>query len=262
MNQNERNEYSALYKSKIKVFERKYAKAVNALLKKQFSRYANILKVRGLSVAMQQVRLLAFEPELHKLLLTLYKDVGIYFAKWQTLQIKREASKGGQLGQNDQWIADIIQAFQEHIFNRAILRINDTTRDRILEILSEGEQQGLSVDEMATQLESDEITLARAKTIARTETGKAANVGRELAVKDITFQLSKEWITAGDERVRIAHAAVDGTIIDEDEDFIVDGENMNAPSDPEASPENIINCRCTCAYVPKRSAGGRLIPKN
>lgn len=58
----------------------------------------------------------------------------------------------------------------------------------------------------------------------------------------------KVWITEGDEKVREAHAEVDMMRIPIDEYFNVDGDTMRYPHDYNASPQNIINCRCVCRY--------------
>jgi uncharacterized protein with gpF-like domain len=59
----------------------------------------------------------------------------------------------------------------------------------------------------------------------------------------------KEWLTAGDERVRDMHVAADGQITKLDDYFNVGGEYLMYPGDPNGSPENIINCRCVSLPV-------------
>ena len=60
----------------------------------------------------------------------------------------------------------------------------------------------------------------------------------------------KIWQSEGDERVRLNHAMIDGAMIPIDEYFIVGGEQMLFPCDGTfASPDNILNCRCTCLYI-------------
>ena len=55
----------------------------------------------------------------------------------------------------------------------------------------------------------------------------------------------KEWLTALDERTREWHTEANGQVVGINEKFIVAGEELDCPGDPAASPENIINCRCT-----------------
>lgn len=63
-------------------------------------------------------------------------------------------------------------------------------------------------------------------------------------------QPTKIWESVGDDRVREAHLAADGQEVSISEPFIVDGESMMFPGDPNlgASAGNIINCRCGVSY--------------
>lgn len=58
----------------------------------------------------------------------------------------------------------------------------------------------------------------------------------------------KVWLTEADEKVREEHAEVDMMRIPIDEMFDVGGEQLRYPHDYNASPQNIINCRCVCRY--------------
>lgn len=59
----------------------------------------------------------------------------------------------------------------------------------------------------------------------------------------------KTWMAIEDERTREAHTIVDTTRIPIDEMFVVGNDRMLFPHDYlNASPENLINCRCSCLY--------------
>lgn len=59
----------------------------------------------------------------------------------------------------------------------------------------------------------------------------------------------KQWIAELDDRTREAHFLVDGTFIPIDEYFTVGSDKMRFPHDYiNGSPENLINCRCSCIY--------------
>lgn len=59
----------------------------------------------------------------------------------------------------------------------------------------------------------------------------------------------KRWITEKDSRVRLSHEEVDETKIPIDDYFHVGNDNLKFPHDyMNGSPENLINCRCTCLY--------------
>jgi len=56
------------------------------------------------------------------------------------------------------------------------------------------------------------------------------------------------WVTVGDEVVRVSHVVVDFTE-KVDGGFIVQGEFLRFPGDPNGSASNIINCRCSVLLV-------------
>jgi len=65
----------------------------------------------------------------------------------------------------------------------------------------------------------------------------------------------KVWLTARDGRVRptkpghFNHQAADGQTVPKGEPFIVSGELLMHPGDPNGSPGNIIRCRCAMKPV-------------
>lgn len=92
----------------------------------------------------------------------------------------------------------------------------------------------------------------RAETIARTEALRAAHEGVEEAVQQVLDSgnideqyVTRTWNTAGDERVRDSHIAMDGQERGVGETFTSGlGNELAYPGDPEAPPEDTINCRC------------------
>lgn len=58
----------------------------------------------------------------------------------------------------------------------------------------------------------------------------------------------KTWLAEVDDKTREWHLEVDGTKIPIDEMFHVGKDTMRYPHDYNASPDNIINCRCVCVY--------------
>lgn len=84
----------------------------------------------------------------------------------------------------------------------------------------------------------------RRELIARTETIRASNAGSNALYRDWGVQM-KEWLATNDERTRPDHAAANGQRVAVDARFDVGGEMLSHPGDPNGSPENTINCRCT-----------------
>lgn len=105
--------------------------------------------------------------------------------------------------------------------------------------------------------------LSRAPTIAATFTQKIAEGTKDIerdtfftarngvpaVVADVPqIEETEIWVTVGDEKVRPSHVAAD---FDPKEDFgwEVGGEFLRFPGDPQGSPANIINCRCSAQTV-------------
>lgn len=60
--------------------------------------------------------------------------------------------------------------------------------------------------------------------------------------------LKKTWIARLDSKTRPAHVAADFQQVGINEDFVVDGERLKYPRDPNGSAANVINCRCIADY--------------
>ncbi len=89
------------------------------------------------------------------------------------------------------------------------------------------------------------MTAAR---VARTETIRAANAATEDSFRESKVVTGKQWFTALDERVDDECAALDGKIVDLDDDFIqLEGvpSNYQDVGFPPIHP----NCRCTLSPV-------------
>ncbi|WP_040887748.1 phage minor head protein, partial [Zavarzinella formosa] len=132
--------------------------------------------------------------------------------------------------------------------------IADTDRDEVIDAISDGLRDGDGVAAIAKNIRSvSQLTPYRAALVARTETHAAATYGSVESVRsaerDLGVTMLKEWLPTLDDRTRPAHAAMAGSEpIPLDDKFIVDGEMMDRPGDPSASPANLCNCRCGLIY--------------
>lgn len=111
--------------------------------------------------------------------------------------------------------------------------------------------KGENVNDIIKRLQkTTELKLSDITRIARTQTTRLENMARQdvcdLAVK-MGYKTYKRWDTKIDGKERDAHAKVNGTIIEADKTFVVDGEKMMFPGDITfgASAGNVINCRCS-----------------
>lgn len=132
-------------------------------------------------------------------------------------------------------------------------QITATTRDAIKDQLAAGAKGGEGIPDLASRIKDlfTQTYRHRAETVARTEVISAYNGSARLAIdaQDADTVGGMEWISTADDRTRDAHADADGTIIGVGESFSIDGEDLEYPGDPNGSPDNIINCRCTIAPV-------------
>ena len=89
----------------------------------------------------------------------------------------------------------------------------------------------------------------RPQAIARTETNRINNYASVFAAKDggLTHKI---WVSALIPHVtRDWHAAADNQRVAIDDAFLVGGELLQYPGDPNGSAENVINCLCTVIYT-------------
>jgi SPP1 gp7 family putative phage head morphogenesis protein len=161
-------------------------------------------------------------------------------------------------GFNPEWVAQILEYFQMYLLEKAVIGVSNTTRFRILETLAKATTEGWSNDKIIKEL-SDLVEIRnRARMIVRTETVRAVNYGVLLGSDKYEYETQKEWVAVLDNRVRHSHETVDGQKREMEERF---SNGLLFPGDPDGTPENTINCRCSIVTVAKRDARGRLIPK-
>jgi uncharacterized protein with gpF-like domain len=99
--------------------------------------------------------------------------------------------------------------------------------------------------------------------IARTETTSASGLAAFETARQSNLVMTKEWISATDNRTRRDHIIENGQIIDLEEPFVMaDGSSLLYPGDTKGKPSQVINCRCTIAFKGKRDENGMLIRKS
>lgn len=136
-----------------------------------------------------------------------------------------------------------------------VVDITATLKESIRRALEQGHVEGIGNAGIAKLIRGKlggEAARSRSVVIARTETHTAANVGSDNAARATRLVMDKEWAAVGDERTRPTHLAADGQTVGMDDHFTVGGVSLRFPGDPLGPPEEIIQCRCTVLYVPKR----------
>lgn len=123
-----------------------------------------------------------------------------------------------------------------------IVQIEDTTKEKIRNLIEASLNDGKTVDEIAKALRADyNFGPDRARMIARTETASTVNMARTVVLQEEGIE-SHEWLSAQDERVREDHVDEDGSIVPVGEEFPVTG--LSYPGEPGGDAEQVINCRC------------------
>lgn len=134
-------------------------------------------------------------------------------------------------------------------------QITRTHTERIMREITKGQAENESITDImrrvANSLGTPGQLAGKAEMIARTETLTAVSIGQAAAVdnaKEVIPGLKKAWLTAGDDRVRDSHAALDGDVIGVDEKF---DNGLRHPRDIKSSdPAEVIQCRCTLLLIP------------
>jgi hypothetical protein len=243
--------------------ERKHAPKIYKAIYKQFIELAERIE-QG-----KDVQTALPYGELGQTIQNLYVETGAYFARWQT----RELGAGlKRFNVSDKWVNEIIEYFRMHLLEQAVLPITETTKAIVLEIMEEATREGWGVDKTVARIKQagSDISRIRTKLIVRTETGKAANLGKWLAAQDFNYETSKKWITAGDHRVRpqtrgggISRTAANHMILNGEVQGLNEGfsNGLQFPGDPNGGADEVCNCRCTLTFATIKDSQGDPIPK-
>lgn len=178
------------------------------------------------------------------------------------------------LSTKNQFTDDVIRQLQLAGLNLA-QKISEGSKKLIKEVIQKGIEEGWGADKIAREIRrvSSDVNKVRSKAIARTEVGRAANVGKILAAKRMEVAMDKTWSSARDNRVRgnptgkyakseADHWTMNGQTVDLDEAFTTPrGIKMIAPGDPSAPSSETVNCRCSMTFEIKLDPQGQPIPR-
>lgn len=147
------------------------------------------------------------------------------------------------------WVADFIEARA----NLLAGQVTDTTYEAIQAALNEGVVYGESIDDLANRIRTLFVQTYsnRAETVARTEVISAYNGAGVLGATQLPPDVvaGQEWIATRDGRTREEHANADGQVVAVGTAFDVGGSAMAYPGDPNGGAGNVVNCRCTIAFL-------------
>jgi len=161
---------------------------------------------------------------------------------------------------------NILEEYARQFGARQISRIVNTSRDQIVREITFGQARGLSVAEVARNLQETipRLAASRALTIATTESHGASQYASQRRAEQSGLILQKRWNSIRDSLVRdfgtsgkisqFNHRVMHGITIALSLNFQVPSlygstEGLLFPGDPRGSPGNIIHCRCHQTYV-------------
>jgi hypothetical protein len=255
-------DYRKLYANALKQYSPKFKKE----LQKQVDTYCRTQNFNAIS-----------DKALKKTIYKLHLAMGTKMAQISESAVKRSV-KGVYVPmeyksqKTDAFQYAIIQVLQNDGLDQLAADITDTTKEQIRRFLIQSAEKNYTLPETIALLRTSGITDYRAELIARTETGRAANIGSMVGATSTGLVTIKEWISARDNRTRreprdhTDHLNMDGVKLPMEKQFQVPNnqvglgyELMDHPCDSKASAANVCNCRCTLGYEAVRGANGKLL---
>ena len=264
--------------------EKRYIPFVKKVITNFRNSFIQDLKSGGANHARNELSKALIDERMYNVIRKLYREAGLMGAQLQYSELPKlsqlrrprrprkslQLKANGSMGRNEQWIRAVQDYLKLHQLD-LVSNMTETMKGDILRVLEKGIEKGWSIDEIVNELRRIDIIEARARTIARTEVIRAANVGHSVAAQSMPYETNKKWNAAQDHRTRHSHRYIHNHVVDENGFFDVPvykgdkkigTERMLYPGDPKASPENTINCRCRVLYVPKTDSNGNLIMRN
>lgn len=136
----------------------------------------------------------------------------------------------------------------EQVIGELIVRVQQTTREKVAAAVSEALRIGETIADMQDRIKDlPAFGPARALTVARTESSKLASKGARLAydqAEALGATLEIEWLSSRDDAVRESHQYLDGKRVRPGESWTFpSGVTTIGPSE-SGDPSEDINCRC------------------
>ena len=253
-------DYRKLYANALKQYSPKFKKE----LQNQVNTYCRTLDYNAIS-----------DKAIKKTIQKLHLAMGVKMAQISSKVVKRSV-KGHyealevKSAETDLFSYTILQYLQTQGLDQLAADITNTTKEQIRRYLIQSAEQNLTLPETIVLLRGAGITDYRAELIARTETGRAANIGSMVGATSTGLVTVKEWIAAKDNRTRriprdqFDHLNMDGTKIPMDATFKLQNKKggfdfMLHPCDSSGSAADVCNCRCTLGYEAQRDKNGKLL---
>ena len=187
---------------------------------------------------------------------------------------------GNKINQNLENVKKVNILFNEYLLNQILLFLSNeggvkiiSIRENLVVYVIKSIKDALKENATVVDLQNAIYSIVsksqafykwQALRIARTETTSASNFSAMKTAQNSDLLLDKIWISVQDDRTRITpfdHLDMNNVKQELNKPFFVGGENIQYPGDTKASAGNVVNCRCTVAFVPRRDRDGLVILK-
>jgi hypothetical protein len=256
-----RQEFIKAWDRQVKIAESREFKKWNQYFKRENFKGVDLFLESGQMTGFDGLFL---ERDIIDLYVNLFTSVGTQIALWYQDNFEKYIQKN-QPAVN--W-RETFAAFGQRFAADKVTLVSGNRKKELQAVLkrlmSDPEFQALNERQAQRILRSQftDYSRTQAMRLVRTETVTAANYAATQTANDLfgSQGYEREWLTAGDERVRrfprdkASHAVMNGIRVRVGEKFEVPTKSgidfMDYPGDPSASAANRINCRCTVLTMP------------
>lgn len=215
------------------------------------------------------------EEDIQNIYINIYVNIGLRISKWYQSNYEKYTKKA-DANLSDNFFAGKFKYISQLVGAGRVRSVAHNKRQTLHQVLKKlmADPDFQSMNERDAQRllrqQFKGISKYQAERIIRTESTLAANYATEQTARQMFNEqdMQKEWISGGDSRVRrlprdkADHRTMNGKVVDADKKFEVPTRNgvemMLYPGDPGASSFNLINCRCTVAYIPREDAQAQI----
>ena len=253
------------YQKQHSIYERKAYRIIQDHIKKILNKIP--YKVIGLSTYEATINANITEQDIYAIFKEIYTTIGINYGNKINNSLER-TKKANILFNND--LLKQILLFLSNDGGVKITSVRDTLIADVIKAIKETIGENATVIDLQNAIyniiqKSQTFYKWQALRIARTETTSASNYAGMQTALNSDLVLDKVWISVQDNRTRLTpfdHLILNGVVQELEKPFYVGGkDNLMYPGDIKGSPADIINCRCSIAFIPKRDSEGMLILK-
>lgn len=249
------NKYVREFDSKVEAIERKVIPSIRRFYNKEYEKgISNFINSGNV-----QAPTLFQNNDVVDRYKEMYVNIGLHIANWYFRSFEKYHSKADPKPYKSKW-QNAFETYGALIARYNAPLVSGTAKKTLIaltdRLMKDPEFQALGNREQSRILRSKfkQYSDYQARRLVRTESTRAANYAIEQSSTTMFApdQLSKEWVTVGDTKVRNWHKAVNGQRVRFDEPFNVMGENIMRPG--EGTAKNTINCRCRMITIPDEGA--------